>query len=53
MKSKNIKYIHLLFWGEFNRKDVITCLKTIENQIKEENKTVIHLDLYDSKKKMN
>ena len=49
VKAKNKKYIHFPFGGEFSRKDVIARLKKIENQIIDEDKTVIHLDLYDSK----
>ena len=49
VKAKNKKYIHFPFGGEFNRKDVISRLKKIEAEIKDEDKTVIHLDLYDSK----
>ena len=41
------KYIHFPFGGEFNRKDVINRLRKIK--ILNEEKTIIHLDLYDSK----
>ena len=43
------KYIHFPFGGEFSRKDVINRLTKIQDKIKDEEKTVIHLDLYDSK----
>ena len=49
IKAKNKKYIHFPFGGEFSRKDVINRLKKIQNQITKEERTVIHLDLYDSK----
>ena len=49
IKAKNKKYIHFPFGGEFSRKDVINRLKKIQNQITNEERTVIHLDLYDSK----
>ena len=49
VKAKNKKYVHFPFGGEFSRKDVIVRLKKIEDKIKDEEKTVIHLDLYDSK----
>ena len=43
------KYIHFPFGGEFSRKDVINRLTKIQDKIRDEEKTVIHLDLYDSK----
>ena len=43
------KYIHFPFGGEFSRKDVINRLIKVQDKIKDEEKTVIHLDLYDSK----
>ena len=43
------KYIHFPFGGEFSRKDVINRLKKIKINKKDEEKTAIHLDLYDSK----
>ena len=49
VKNKKKKYIHFPFGGEFSRKDIIARLKKIENQIKDEDQTAIHLDLYDSK----
>ena len=47
VKKKGKDYIHFPFGGEFSRKDVIERLKNIN--IKMANKSVIHLDLYDSK----
>ena len=47
IKKNGKKYIYFPFGGEFNRKDVINRLKKIK--IKDEEKTAIHLDLYDSK----
>ena len=47
VEKKNKKYIYLPFGGEFTRKDIINRLNEII--IPEEEKTVIHLDLYDSK----
>ena len=49
IKSQNKKYIHFPFGGEFSRKDVINRLKKIQDKITNEDNTVIHLDLYDSK----
>jgi len=49
VKSLKKKYIHFPFGGEFSRKDVINRLKKIQDQISNEENTVIHLDLYDSK----
>jgi len=43
------KYIHFPFGGEFSRKDVINRLKKIKINKNDEEKTAIHLDLYDSK----
>ena len=48
-KIKKKNYIHFPFGGEFDRKDVIERLNEIQIGIKDEDKTVIHLDLYDSK----
>jgi len=48
--EKNKKfYIHFPFGGEFNRKEVISRLKKINIKSENANRTVIHLDLYDSK----
>ena len=47
-KSKK-KYIHFPFGGEFNRKEVISRLKKINIKNEDASKTVIHLDLYDTK----
>ena len=44
------KYNHFPYGGEFNRKDVIIRLKDIVISNKDAKNTVIHLDLYDSKK---
>jgi energy-coupling factor transporter ATP-binding protein EcfA2 len=49
IKSQNKKYIHFPFGGEFSRKDVINRLKKVQDKITNEDNTVIHLDLYDSK----
>ena len=49
VKKEGKRYIHFPFGGEFNRKDVINRLKKIQDKIRDEEKTVIHLDLYDSK----
>ena len=53
-KVKNLgkNYIHFPFGGEFNRKDVINRLKKINEDIyrnKKADRSIIHLDLYDSK----
>ena len=50
VEARKKNYIHFPFGGEFSRRDVINRLKKIENQIRDEEKTVIHLDLYDSKR---
>ena len=42
-------YIYFPFGGELNKKDILNQLKKLQEQIKEEENTVIHLDLYDSK----
>ena len=49
-KIKKKAYIHFPFGGEFDRKDIIERLNEIQSKIIDEEKTVIHLDLYDSKK---
>ena len=49
VEAEKKNYIHFPFGGEFNRKDVINRLKKIQEKIINEEKTVIHLDLYDSK----
>ena len=49
VKAEGKTYIHFPFGGEFSRKDVINRLKKIQEKIINEEKTVIHLDLYDSK----
>ena len=43
------KYIHFPFGGEFSRKDVSNRLNKMKIKNKENEITVIHLDLYDSK----
>ena len=50
-KKKNKKYILFPLGGEFTRKDIIKRLSEIQKMITDEDKTVIHLDLYDSKQK--
>ena len=50
IENAHKRYIHFPFGGEFSRKDVINRLKIIQKQIEKEENTVIHLDLYDSKK---
>ena len=49
VKEEKKKYIHFPFGGEFTRKDVINRLKKIQNKIENNENTVIHLDLDDSK----
>jgi hypothetical protein len=49
VKKSKKKYIHFPFGGEFNRKEVISRLKKINIKNEDAPKTVIHLDLYDSK----
>ena len=49
VEQKKKNYIHFPFGGEFNRKDVTKRLQKIQNQIKKDDNTVIHLDLYDTK----
>ena len=49
VKKSKKKYIHFPFGGEFNRKEVISRLKEINIKNEDASKTVIHLDLYDTK----
>ena len=49
VKEQKKKYIHFPFGGEFSRKDAINRLKKIQNQLTNEENSIIHLDLDDSK----
>ena len=48
-KAKIKSYIYFPLGGEFSRIDAIARLKKLEDKIKDGEKTILHLDLYDSK----
>ena len=48
-EKNNKTYIHFPFGGEFSRNEIITRLKNIKIKSSNAGKTIIHLDLYDSK----